>query len=246
MDVTAYLERINYHGSLEPTLDTLRELHKAHLLAVPFENLSIGIGEPIILDQKLLFDKVVKRRRGGFCYELNGLFAWLLGELGYDVTMLSAGVANGEGVIGPDFDHMTLLVRLDTPWLADVGFGDSFREPILIDETKCPDPDYRVIREGESHFLQQKDADGAWRVQYCFTLTPRQLADYEAMCHYQQTSPQSHFTQKRICTLALPDGRITLSNLRLIRTTNGQREEQELADEAAFKDALREHFGVEV
>src|SRR5215204_5389972 len=134
LDTKAYLERINYSGPLEPTAETLRRLQLAHLLAVPFENLSIRAGEPIVLDDEALFEKVVGRRRGGFCYELNGLFAALLRALGFQVTLLSAGVARADGTFGPDFDHMALLVTLEDRWLADVGFGDSFRDPLRLDE----------------------------------------------------------------------------------------------------------------
>ena len=117
MNIKAYLERINYHGPLAPTAETLRELQVAHLLAVPFENLSIHAKEPIVLEDQALFTKIVERKRGGFCYEANGLFAALLRELGFDVVMLSAGVANAEGSFGPDFDHMALMVVLDQRWL---------------------------------------------------------------------------------------------------------------------------------
>ena len=126
MDVKAYLERIKYRGSLALNAETLRGLQAAHLLAVPFENLSIHAKQPIVLDDDALFTKIVERGRGGFCYELNGLFAALLRALGFKVEMLSAGVANAEGGFGPDFDHMALMVTLDERWLADVGFGDSF------------------------------------------------------------------------------------------------------------------------
>src|SRR5919109_1202974 len=103
MNIQAYLDRIGYRGPLEPTAETLRALHVAHLLGVPFENLNIGMGWPIVLDEAALFDKIVVRRRGGFCYELNGLFAALLRELGFDVTLLSAGVARQDGGFGPEF-----------------------------------------------------------------------------------------------------------------------------------------------
>src|ERR1700690_1781469 len=119
MEVKAYLERINYKGSLLPTLETLRDLQFFHLLSVPFENLSIHANEPILLQDKSLFEKIVLRRRGGFCYELNGLFASLLRLLGFSVTLLSAGVAKKDGGFGPDFDHMTLMVLLEERWLVD-------------------------------------------------------------------------------------------------------------------------------
>src|SRR5262249_19643128 len=133
MNVDAYLKRINYAGAREPAAETLRTLQLAHLRTVPFENLSIHAGEPIVLEEAALFGKIVERRRGGFCYEANGLFAALLRALGFQVAMLSAGVANAKGEFGPDFDHMTLMVTLAERWLVDVGFGESFMEPLLLD-----------------------------------------------------------------------------------------------------------------
>src|SRR5437868_13558713 len=133
MNVTAYLQRINYHGATAPTAETLRELHHAHMLAVPFENLDIHLGREIVLDDERLYAKIVERRRGGFCYELNGAFAGLLSALGFNVKKLAAGVARADGSFGPLFDHMALLVELEEPWLADVGFGEGFREPVRLD-----------------------------------------------------------------------------------------------------------------
>jgi N-hydroxyarylamine O-acetyltransferase len=266
MDLQAYLDRIHYQGERAPTAATLRELHRAHLLAVPFENLDIHLGRPIVLEQAALFDKIVRRRRGGFCYELNGLFALLLRELGYDVTLLAAGVARADGSFGPEFDHLTLLVKAPNPepiaphtqstidnlqstmWLADVGFGDSFREPLRLVEDIEQEQDgqaYRIDRDGEQLTLMQRNA-GGWVPQYRFTLQPRAWAEYGDMCRYHQTSPDSSFTRKRVCTVARPDGRVTLSELALIVTTHGQRAEQSLADEPAFQAALREHFGIEL
>lgn len=251
MDVEAYLQRINYRGVREVTAGTLRDLHLAHLQAVPFENWSIHIGEPIVLDDEVLFAKIVGRRRGGFCYELNGLFAALLRALGYEVAMLNAAVW-GEKGFGPEFDHMALLVSLEQPWLVDVGFGDSFREPLPLvagQEQVQLGQVYRLVPEGEHYVLQRRPEDSspdAWQPQYRFTLQPHTYADYAAMCHYQQTSPDSHFTQRRVCTRITPDGRITLSGQRLIISRHGERQEQELADEAAVLAALREYFGIEL
>ena len=217
MDVTAYLDRINYRGSLLPTAETLRALQVAHLLAVPFENLSIHSGEPIILEDDALFDKVVKRKRGGFCYELNGLFAALLRELGFKVEMLNAQVANSEGVIGPDFDHMTLMVTLEERWLADVGFGESFREPLLIDKrepTVQGERSYLITSEGAQLELRQREGNGEWKAQYRFTLQPFAYADYAGMCEFHQTSPDSHFTKARLCSLATPEGRCQMSEVK--------------------------------
>ena len=249
MDIDAYLARIDYRGPRTPTADVLRRLHVAHLLAVPFENLSIHAGQPIVLDDEALFDKVVTRRRGGFCYELNGLFARLLRELGFEVEMLSAAVWGEAKGFGPEFDHMTLLVNLEERWLADVGFGDSFVEPLRLDvrgEQRQGTRAFRIEEDGERLTLLKRDEGGVRAAEYRFSLTPRVYADYERMCRFHQTSPESHFTQGRVCTRLTPEGRVTLSKLRLITTDADGRHERELADEREYEAALGEHFGVRV
>jgi N-hydroxyarylamine O-acetyltransferase len=247
MDTTAYLDRINYHGPLNRDHETLGQLQLAHLLAVPFENLSIHAGEPIVLDDVALFDKIVRRRRGGFCYELNGLFAALLRALGFDVKMLSAGVANDDGVFSREFDHMTLLVSLDQRWLVDVGFGDSFVEPLLFEpgrESVQRGFAYRIISD-ENHFVLEQAAPGdKWKAQYRFSLTPYQYSDFVARCEYQQTSPESHFTQKRICSLLTGAGRISVSDSRFIVSEDGARRERTITGAADYANLLREHFGI--
>lgn len=257
-----YLDRIHFpvranSDVLEPSLQVLQALHMAHLLAVPFENLSIHYGEPIILQEELLFNKIVRRHHGGFCYELNGLFAWLLHQLGFQVTLLSAEVANETGSFSPAFDHLTLLVHdLDgADWLADVGFGDSFRQPVRFEaEVEHADADghkYRLRRQdGESeknpvreYWILQQFGARKWEPQYRFTLQPHRLADFTERCHYQQTSPESHFTQKRICSLATSTGRITLSDLHLI-TTMREKREQRLLQSEEYQRVLTEMFGI--
>jgi N-hydroxyarylamine O-acetyltransferase len=265
MDIHAYLDRIGYHGALEPSVTTLEALQRAHMLAVPFENLDIHLGRPIVLDQTALFDKIVGHRRGGFCYELNGLFAVLLRELGFEVTLLSAGVARPSGDFGPEYDHLTLLVEcplsvvrsqlqptvddgLQTIRLADVGFGDSFRAPLrLIAGLEQPQDGrtYRLDRDGERWTLWER-AEGEWEPQYRFSLRPRAYAEYTGMCHYHQSSPESSFTRKRVCSLAMPDGRLTLSGLQLIITRNGERVERQLKDEEEFRTVLHEQFGIDL
>ena len=248
MDLHAYLERIGYTGPAKPTQEGLYALHRAHLLAVPFENLDIGLKRPIILDEEKLVEKIVTRRRGGFCYEMNGVFAAALREIGFRVTLLSARVPNAKGEIGPEFDHMALRVDLEQPWLADVGFGrDAFFEPLpLVEgvETTQRGVTYRLRRQGERWLAEYRSGGQDWGLLYDFTLTPRKLADYAGMCRWHQTSPQSHFTRGRICSRLTPEGRITLSDLRLIVTTNGEREERDLAGEEEFRAVLRERFGV--
>lgn len=248
MDVLQYLDRIRYKGSLEPNADTLRALQLAHLQTIPFENLSIHSKEPIVLDDSALFDKIVNRRRGGFCYELNGLFSWLLRELGFDVVKLSAGVVNSEGEMGPEFDHMTLLVNLEERWIADVGFGDSFVAPLKLDtpdEQQQGGRSYKIELVNERYLVSQREAGGDWRVQYSFSLQPYDYEDYADMCLFHQTSPQSHFTKKRLCSMLTPAGRSTVSGLTMISTsTDGTRTERQLNNEDEFEQTLREQFGI--
>jgi N-hydroxyarylamine O-acetyltransferase len=250
MDLTAYLDRIHVHGPLEPTAATLRALHVAHLRHVPFENLDIHQRRLFDLDPVALFDKIVMRRRGGFCYELNGLFALLVEQLGFNVTRLAARVLNQDGSLGPEFDHLTLQVHCPSEtgsWLADVGFGDSFLEPLRFEE-QAEQPDglraYRIEQGDHDHWVWERDYDGTWARQYRFDQQPRQLSDFAAMCVWQQTSPGSSFLTRRICTRATPEGRITLRDMRLITTVNGQRSERQLDREAECEVALREHFGI--
>lgn len=246
MNVIAYLERISYDGTTVPSAETLRALQLAHLQTVPFENLSIHAGEPIVLEDEALFTKIVERRRGGFCYECNGLFAALLRALGFDVKMLSAEVANKQGGYSQPFDHMTLMVRGTQRWLVDVGFGDSFLEPLLLDEPGeqvGSEHSFRIVEEDGYLILKRREANG-WIPQYRFTLRPYQYEDFAEMCRYHQTSPESHFTQKRICSRATESGRITLSDMRLIETNHEERHERVLANQREYDAALQQHFGI--
>ncbi len=247
MDVQAYLNRINYQGPLTPSAETLRHLQVAHLLTVPFENLSIHAREPIVLEDEALFQKIVNRRRGGFCYELNGLFAALLRALGFKVAMLSAQVANAEGEFSREFDHMALMIELEDRWLGDVGFGDSFVEPLRLDERDAQvqgNRAYRIVADDERLTVQRADKSNKWKAQYRFTLKPYQYSDYAEMCQYHQTSPLSHFTKARICSLLTPRGRVTLSDMRLITTEGGERREHIVATGEEYEKMLRELFGI--
>jgi N-hydroxyarylamine O-acetyltransferase len=246
MDLKAYLRRISYAGSLDPTAETLRALHKTHLLAIPFENLDNHTGRQIVLDEEKVIRKIVEERRGGICYELNGAFHALLRALGFEVSMLSAGVAREEGGFDPPFDHMTLMVQLEQRWLADVGFGDSFREPLLLDERSEQvqgNDAYRLVEDDEHVILERREKD-LWKPQYRFTLVAHQYSDFSDMCLYHQTSPESPFTKGRTCSLATPQGRITVTGMRLVITNRGEKQERELGSHDEWTAALREHFGI--
>lgn len=239
--VDAYLNRIGAAPVDQPDLQTLARLQYQHLRTVPFENLSIHLGEPIQLDEDALFEKVVERWRGGFCYELNGAFAMLLTALGYPVTYLAARVFSSK-VPGPPLDHLALRVDLDRPYLVDVGFGALSNHPLLLDsrhEQHDPAGRFRLVdvESGEVDLLMND------KPQYRLELRPYELRDFIPMCWWQQTSPQSHFTRSLTCSRLTETGRVTLSGRKLIRTSDGRRELRTLTDEEIL-DAYASNFGI--
>ncbi len=251
MNTAAYLERIHHTRHVEPDVNTLRELQLAHLQSVPFENLDIGLKRVIQINEPDIWNKLIVNKRGGFCYELNGLFAWLLKQIGFEVTYLNARVFNSKGDLGIDFDHLALLVGIphqSKRWLVDVGFGDSFNEPLSFEERGEQVKGlraYRLEQNSAGYVVWQRNFDGIWERQYFFDLQPHKFPEeYEAACHYHQTSPASSFTRRSIISKATPDGRISLEAERVIITTNGQRTERPLHNKDEFHQLLKTHFDI--
>jgi len=247
LNIDAYLARIGYAGERTPTLDTLRKLHLAHLLTVPFENLDIPRGVPIELAQASAYHKIVNLGRGGFCYELNGAFAWLLEQLGFSVKLLSARVYNKEGKPGIAFDHLLLMVGTSEKVIADVGFGDSFIRPLTFDTFVKNQRDvfYRLKPQEDAFILQSQKEGEHWNNQYLFELSPYPLEAFAEACHHQQTSPLSGFTQKTVCSKLTNEGRVTLTSNRLIISrTVGGREEVEVSEPDIYRDLLWQHFRI--
>lgn len=239
----AYLRRLDVtRGQVTTDLSGLILLHERHLRTVPFENLSIHLGEPITLDTDALVDKLTVRGRGGFCYELNGAFATLLTTLGFPVALYEARV--GPDGSGMRFDHLCLRVRLATgDRLADVGFGASFLHPLDL-ETGAPQTDptgtYQIVAVGDDEFDMVDNGE----VQFRFATRPRELADFATACRHHQTSPESHFTQQTVCSKATADGRVTISDRTLITTTDGQRTEHAIVSDDELLDLYHLHFGI--
>jgi N-hydroxyarylamine O-acetyltransferase len=246
MDAAAILHRINYDGPISATANVLRRVHRAWVMTVPFENLDIHLGRTIALDEPRFFDKIVLRRRGGWCFEMNGLFAVMLREIGFDVTLMSARVFNEQGDPGREFVHLCLLVTLtDGRWLADVGFGDSFVEPLRFEpgvEQQVDDQIYRIATGRDCYVFQRRS--GVWQARYSFSLIARQLSDFAGMCHDLQTNPESHFVKRAMCTRHTPTGRVTLAGNKMISTEHGARSETIVVDAAAYRTALDDHFGI--
>ncbi len=222
-------------------METLRGLHKSHLLSVPFENLDIHLARPIVLSDDALYEKIIRHHRGGFCYELNGSFAALLTRLGFKVASKSGGFS-------PEFDHMTLLVALKGRWLVDVGFGDSFTEPKRLDYSGTQSDNgrvYRITRRSGGRLLSRWDAEKRlWEPQYMFSLRPRKLEDFVRRSRYQETSPNSHFKKGRLCSLLTRNGRVTLTDTKLIVTRGRRRIERPVKSRGEFHRLLRKWFGM--
>ncbi|WP_432191016.1 arylamine N-acetyltransferase family protein [Streptomyces sp. bgisy027] len=263
VEVDAYLRRLGVEHPAWPTVDVLRELQLRHLQTVPFENLSVHLGEEIVLEEKRLLDKVVGARRGGFCYELNGSFAALLGALGFDVTLLAARVYGKEERLGIPYDHMALKVGTvdGGAWLADVGFGAHSHYPLAFEargEQVDPAGVFRIVEAGpdaagvrgghDSAAAADLDVVMDGRPQYRLDRRPRALGDFAAGAWWHSTSPLSHFTQSLVCSRVTQEGgRITLSG-RTFKTTaaDGTREERELGTDEEVLRAYRERFGIEL
>lgn len=269
MNTDAYLKRIKLDKVTKLDLATLTQLQINHMLHVPFENLDVIRNVEIPLDVQTYYRKIVTNHRGGFCYELNGLFHWLLQSLGYDASLISATVSRGDGTWTMEGSHAAIIVQLDQPYFVDVGFGDSVRSPLPLTGETSQDVSgtYRIaVIEAGYYDLQQKNSgeDGSgdegddnasddtgvgtgdtWRTRNRFTTNVRQLGDFKEACHFNQTSPESNFTKRELATIATEDGRVTFSDNKLIRTRFDEKEETPVsADEKAR--VLKQYFGLEL
>jgi N-hydroxyarylamine O-acetyltransferase len=248
IDIDRCLKRIEYIGATEPNLSTLQTLQRAFLQKVPFENLDIHLGRQINLSPESIYEKIVLRRRGGFCYECNILFLHLLNELGFQTDYLSARMVMGSSV-GPEYDHLVIMVNLEHDYMVDVGNGQSCREPLRIDGTNRAFSEgytYRVGTYGKGYALYYQKPDTVWAPRFLFTLIPRDRIEFSDMCHYHQTSPESVFTQRRLVTIATKEGRITLNDMQLTITKGGKIEESVLTSEDEYYENLNQYFGIEI
>ena len=267
-EVDEYLARIHYTGPREPTLEVLTELQRCHMLSVPFENLSVFGKEKIVLSRDWLFDKIVRKHRGGFCYELNTLYSLLLDYFGFRRNLNAGAVFSRYSKRkGIPCDHMVLTINIeDGLWLTDVAFGDSCLTPLRF--TDSPDPQeresgiYRIRKDGEECWYEEKvkvivDDEGQsasthdqWEARLKFDLRPRTTEDFNDMLLYHQTNAESPFTHGRICTMAMPRGRITLAGSKVVTSTylgdnKVRKETKELqgGEEEIVKE-LEQKFGI--
>jgi len=244
----AYLARIDYAGAVDSSLATLQALHLAHASHIPFENIDVLLGEGVDLEPAVLHEKLVVRRRGGYCFEHNLLFATVLRDLGFDVTSLSARVRLGAVGIRPR-THMLLLVSVaDTQWIADVGFGsDGLILPVpFAPAAESPQGlrTFRVVAEG-TWWVMQSGRDESWTDLYAFTLDAHERVDYEVLNYFTATHPRSIFRSLLVAQLLSPDRRVALRNRELTVETADGTVMRTLADDEVL-DALRDTFGLQL
>lgn len=246
MDLAAYLARIGFKGAPRADLDTLTRLHRAHLDSIPYENLDVVLGRPLDFDPKRIFDKLVNRRRGGWCYEMNGLFAWALEAIGFSITRLSGAVRRselGDWVIG---NHLVLLVHLDRDYVADVGFGDGLYEPALLREGPIEQAGFvsRFERIEQDWWRYHNHQNGG-ASDFDFRTDPADPAVLAERCAYLQSSPHSPFTQNVVFQRRAP-GRVEIlrNSIRLTVRPDGV-EKSVLPDAQAFAHQIETVFGIE-
>lgn len=214
MDVKGYLSRLGLSASLEPTAASLEILQRAHLYAVPYENLDILINQPIVLEKEALYDKIVVHRRGGYCFELNELFGHLLRALGYDVTDSFGRFLRGESSI-PMRRHHVLLVTCPNGerFLCDVGVGNgspTVPVPLCEDMELSDGADvYRLRRDDFLGWVLQERSKGEWRDVYSFTEERQLPVDFVTTSFYCEKSPDSPFNKAPMVSIRTPQGRRT-------------------------------------
>ena len=249
IDLDAYLARIGYAGPRAPTLETLQALHRAHLYSIPFENLDVVLKRPIRLDPAGLQRKIVADRRGGYCFESNGLLMYGLQALGFNVTALAARVLwERSDPTMPPRNHMLLMVELDDGFhLVDVAFGGQtppipLKLSVGAEQATTHEP-YRLRRTEEGELDLQARMNGTWGTLYRFTLHPQLPVDFEQANWHVSTHPDSFFTQNVIAAIPGEGCRYTLFN-RDFRTRwpDGRVETRVLENGADLALALRERF----
>jgi N-hydroxyarylamine O-acetyltransferase len=246
LDLDAYLRRVDYRGDLAPTRATLAALHRAHATHIPFENLDILLGRPILLDLASLQAKLVAGRRGGYCFEQNLLFSTVLQALGFAVTQLAARVRAGSDTLRPR-THMTLRIDVEgTGWLADVGFGAAGPLlPVSFDgaESRQLAWAYRVV-DADGQRVLQSCRGGPWEDLYAFTLEPQHRVDYELANHYTSTHPASPFTRIVTAQQIGVDARRVLRDFDYSEDRGSEVRRRTLADDAEMLAVLAGTFGL--
>lgn len=250
VDLSAYCRRIGYRGELKPDLRTLRALHEAHVGSIPFENVDVLLERPIRLDTEGLQEKLVRSRRGGYCFEQNNLFKDVLEAIGFTVTALGARVRYGTTGIRPR-THMTLLVEADgRRYLCDTGFGmHGLLEPLLFEDGSLAEPpilSFRLRQENTTRWALQATLENGWSDLYAFTLEPQERIDYVVANHFTATYPESIFRNMLTAQLVHREERKMLRQGVLTVTTPQSQQTQAVRSEPEARVLLLTEFGIEL
>jgi N-hydroxyarylamine O-acetyltransferase len=240
-----YLERIGHGWNVRPNLETLRSLHRAHVTAIPFEALDAQLGIAASLEPDAIFEKLVERRRGGWCYEMNGLFGAALQAIGFDVTRVSCGVMRQDGGEERMGTHLALLVECEGVWLCDVGFGGSLLEPLPLATGTRHEAIY-------THSLAETD-DGYWRFTefvdkpfgYDFRVVPADEGLLAAKRDWQATHPDSNFTLNFVAQRRHADRHLVLRGRVLTERHSGGATTRVIRDADELLATLAEQFGID-
>ncbi len=250
MNIDKYIERINFQSEIKISYDCLKELHKCHVMSIPFEAIDVQLKRRINLHAENIYQKVIANKRGGYCYELNLLFHELLSKIGFENYIISAKIFDN-GNFGPEFDHMAIVVKLDRLYLVDVGFGDLFIEPLQIESELIQVDKFKKykIKKNESNdyiltesLLESND----FRIKYKFNILPRTLNDFNQQNDWKQTSGESYFVKNRICTIPIENGRRTIFNNIYKVKDKGHIEEQKIESENKLIEILQNDFNIKI
>lgn len=248
MDLKAYFGRIGYVGEPRADLATLRALHRAHLLAIPYENLDVQLGRPVVLDEDAAFEKIVGRGRGGWCYEMNGLFAAVLEEIGFKVTRMAGAVmreAMGDIVLG---NHLVLLVHVDgEPWIADVGLGDGSLDPFVLRAGPFSVAGYRFgLARLDRLWWRFQNHEQSGARSFDFIPEPSLPGVLAAHCEWQQTAPESTFVMNLVVQ-RFTGAEILQLHGRVLRTLRpASKRERVIASADELVTVLSREFGLDV
>ena len=245
----AYLQRIGYTDDIAVSLESLKSLHNAQFKSIPFENFDICLNRNINLSPSTIFNKLVGKNRGGYCFELNGLLLMALQHYGFEARSLLARVHLADLPTGRS--HQASLVSVkNKKWIVDAGFGaDTPPEPVpFILDTALPvnSKTIRIIKDDLFTYMLQMKKDNAWVSLYSFDLNHVCDGDITYANYYTSTHPDSRFVCSRVASLPLEDGLVTLVNFKLKKRINGKTTTQELKPGQAYLDALNKYFGIDL
>jgi N-hydroxyarylamine O-acetyltransferase len=247
MELAAYLARIGHAGPVAPTHDALAAIMRAHVESIPFENLDVQLGRPTAGDLPAIFAKLVERRRGGWCYEQNGLLGWALETIGFTVTRVAGGVmraAAGDSVLG---NHLALVVTLDEPWLVDAGFGGSLAEPIALAPAAHRHAPYDLsLARIEDDYWRYEEWIRGRPFSFDFRFAPADPALLARQQASLQTDPQSPFVLNLVAQRRAGDSHASLRG-RVLTLSRGESYEEFLVEDAeTLIETLSTRFGLDV